>query len=341
MKEEYQIEEIITKVFNGQASAEETEQVAVWLKQDVANKTYFAQLKNIWDVSHPPFNPEAIEVDRAYHRVMKQIEPRTYTLKPLLVWWQKTAAILLIPLSLLLGYLLIVNHQSRSDLVWQEVSSPYGMTSQITLSDGSTVWLNSGSKLKYPVKFDANERKVTLSGEAFFKVQSDKKHPFIVSAENIKVVATGTQFNVEAYRQDTIRAVTLVEGKVDISVDEDQLESLSPSQRLVYNSVRNKYVLSETETLQWSAWKDGMLIFRDQPLVDVFKRISRTFNVDIQVKDQLVAQQQYRATFTGESLDEILRLLKLSSPIQYKRIAVDGQFPEGVKKERIEVYGMK
>jgi ferric-dicitrate binding protein FerR (iron transport regulator) len=212
------------------------------------------------------------------------------------------------------------------------------MHSKIDLPDGSTVWLNSGSKLKYPLAFDGKERNVSLSGEAFFKVHADKSHPFIVATQGLDVTATGTQFNVEAYASDTITAITLVEGKVDVDMSGIIKEKLKPNQRLVLNSITNNYKLTETDAQHWGMWKDGILAFRDEPLEEVFKRIGRNFNVDIKVKDPVVGKQLYRATFERESFEEILRLLKMTSPIQYKRIGRVRQPDNEYTKERIEVY---
>jgi ferric-dicitrate binding protein FerR (iron transport regulator) len=275
----------------------------------------------------------------AQERVMAKIQGRKWIQAPIIIWWQRVAAILILPVIILMGYLLL--NQTKAVTAFQEITSPFGMSSKVDLPDGSTVWLNSGSKLKYPVAFASGERNVYLSGEAFFKVHSDKTHPFVVATANVKVRATGTQFNVEAYLTDTITAVTLVEGKVDVNLYGDKNEQLKPNQRIVLNSNSKTYNLSETNAQHWGVWKDGILAFRDEPLEDVFKRIGRTYNVDIKVKDPVIARQLYRATFEGESLEEILRLLKLSSPIQYKRIDREKQSNNDFKKERIEVYSTK
>jgi transmembrane sensor len=169
-------------------------------------------------------------------------------------------------------------------------------------------------------------------------VHSDKKHPFRVNTEKLNVTATGTQFNVEAYSTDSITAVTLLEGKLDVKIGGSDGEKLQPNQRIVFNSNSNKYEMTNTVAKHWGLWKDGILAFRDESLEEVFKRLGRTFNVDIKVKDPVIAHQLYRATFEGESLDEILRLLKMSAPIRYKRSAREKQIGGEFKKEKIEVF---
>ena len=170
----------------------------------------------------------------------------------------------------------------------------------MNLPDGSIVWLNSGGELKYPTKFKAGERSVYLNGEAFFEVHSDKKNPFIVYTEDMEVKATGTAFNVEGYSNDTINAVTMVNGVVEVELDRSKERlNLKPGQRINYNTKRQNYRVEEVDTYKWCAWKDGKLIFRDEPLDDVFRKIGQVYNADIVVMDKDLAKHMYRATFQG------------------------------------------
>lgn len=341
MQKKQEIEELIAKLFSENITSDEKSTVASWLNESEENKLYFAQLRNIWQNSHPAFDPKEIDVTDAEEKVMNKIRGRRWTQTPVVIWWQRIAAIMILPVIMFMGYLLINQIPHAAVTAYQEITSPYGISSKVDLPDGSTVWLNSGSKLRYPVVFASRERDVYLSGEAFFKVHSDKCHPFIVATNNVKVRATGTQFNVEAYKSDTITAVTLVEGKVIVNFNGDSKEELFPNQRIVLNSKINKYQLFETDAKKWGLWKDGILAFRDEPLEDVFKRIGRTYNIDIQVKDQIVARQLYRATFERESFEEILRLLKMSAPIQYKRVGREKQADNEFNKDKIEVFRAK
>jgi Fe2+-dicitrate sensor, membrane component len=338
MEGKSEIEVLIAKLFSDSITPEEKAIVTAWLNESAENKASFAQLRSIWDATHPAFNPEEIDVKKAEAKVMEKITNKKLTQAPFFIWWQRVAAIMILPVMILMG-ILLYNRSSRLAFVgYQEITSPFGMSSKVDLPDGSVVWLNSGSKLKYPVAFSSNERNVYLSGEAYFKVHTDKKHPFIVETKNVKVRATGTQFNVEAYKNDTITAVTLVEGKVDVNLYGYKRRHLKPNQRMVLNSNAKTCQLIETDAKHWGVWKDGILAFRDEPLSDVFKRVGRTFNVDIKVADPVLGRQLYKATFEGESFEEILNLLKMSAPIQYKRIGrVKQQSGNVYLKEKIEV----
>lgn len=308
-----------------------------WLHASNDNRRFFNELQNLWHLSHPAFNPESIDETKATRKVIKKINTQSSEKVPLLVWWQRAAAILIIPLMLLAGYLLTKETDFTAYDAYQEVFSPYGVRSKINLPDGSIVWLNSGSRLKYPVKFSANARKVILTGEAYFEVQSDKNHPFIVNTEKISVQATGTAFNVEAYAADTIVAVTLVRGKVEVNLDGRKNIDMTPNQRISYNDQSKKYELTDTDTYKWCAWKDGVLIFRNDRMDYVFKKIGLMYNVDIVVNNKEIASQLYRATFQEESLDEILALLKQSAPINYIHTPRVKSFNGDYSKEKIIV----
>lgn len=343
MQNESQIDALILKLFNKTISLEEKKLLNAWIRENNENKEHLLQMQNIWHVSHPVFNPDDIDIDKAVTKILRSIEPKgIHTQKTsFLIWWQRIAAILIIPVILWSTVQYNREKNRRSNIAFQEIMSPLGMQSEISLPDGSHVWLNSGSTLKYPVEFTSENRELYLTGEAFFKVKSDKDHPFIVSTKNLKVTATGTAFNIESYKNDSITAVTLLEGKVNVKIGNVKPENISPNQRLVFNKNAKKYTVIATDAKHWCVWKDGILAFRNEPLEDVFKRIGRTYNVDIEVKDKMVGQQLYRATFEGESLDEILHLLKLSAPIRYNRIKREQQTNNEFNKEKIDVYNSK
>jgi ferric-dicitrate binding protein FerR (iron transport regulator) len=338
MEEINEIDNLVIASFVRVLSADEKQRLVEWIEDSGENKKYYQQLKNIWDVSHPAFDPESIDMYAARKKLLATISRPKWFRRPFVVWCQRVAAILFLPLLMWWFYLLQDKENWTKQEVWQEMNAPYGASSRILLSDGSVVWLNAGSRLKFPSIFESKQRSVILIGEAYFEVHSDKHHPFVVEARGMKVRATGTRFNVEAYPSDSIAAVTLAEGRVDVTLDNRQNKQIVPDQRITYNTSTKRYTLVKTDAEQWSAWKDGRLVFRDEPLEDVFKKIGRIYNVEIRVKSPAIAKMPYRATFEGESLDEILRLLKLTAPIRYdrsgKKLKEDGSYG----KETINVY---
>lgn len=336
---ESNIHDLITSYLSGNISPKDRQTLTDWINEDEQHWTDFQHIKNIWAVSHPSFSPDTINANKAFEKVTHAINRQKWYNHRFIITFERVAAILILPLVIAYFYSLTLHNDSRPLVTQQEVFCPFGAKTEILLPDSSKVWLNSGSSLKYPVSFTTKERKVFLQGEAFFEVQSDKQHPFIVSVENgINVTATGTAFDVEAYKSDSIVAVTMVDGKVNVNMNTAPPISLTVGERIIYNKKSYAIKKSKTNPSKWCSWKDGTLIFRDDPLSEVFKRLGRIYNVDIVIKDKAIARQLYRATFEQESFDEILELLKLSAPIDYKKTKLSDSDHLYQGKQRIEVY---
>ncbi|MEG2066731.1 MAG: FecR domain-containing protein [Tannerellaceae bacterium] len=338
------IEELIARYLSDVATLEERDELTQWVGQSADNKVRYQQLRNIWQAAHPAFDPKTIDTGRALKSVTRRLSGRTVWYQSAwMLYWQRVAAVLLLPLFLFSGYLYLENERKvmMAQTAIQEIFAPYGTRSKVNLPDGSTVWLNAGSSLKYPVAFSAGRRDVKLCGEGYFDVKSDASRPFIVHTQKLHVRATGTAFNVEAYEPDSMVAVTMVQGKIDVIIGKQQPISLRPGERIGYNAVSLACQIIKTDPYKWCAWKEGAIVFRDDPLEFVFKRIGQTFNVELVLKSKEIANHPYRATFENESLDEILALLKLTAPIRYKEfertVAVDNRY----QRKRIEIYSAK
>ena len=279
---------------------------------------------------------ESIDVMGAYQQAQTQI--KTNRRRSMYNQLMRYAAFLTIPLllsSLILGYLYW--GATDTEEKYAEVMAATGSVIRYELPDHSVVWLNSGSTLRYPTVFKKDNRNVELKGEAYFEVESDKEHPFIVKTKQLTVEATGTAFNVNAYAPDHVAAVTLVKGKVAVTLDQKKTISLSPGEKIDYNLATSLYNVNKTNTYKWCSWKDGILIFRDDPLEYVFKRLGQTYNVEFILKDAELGKYSYKATFEGESLNEILHLLEMSAPIRCKEVSNRNTNNEKFEKQRIEV----
>jgi ferric-dicitrate binding protein FerR (iron transport regulator) len=300
------------------------------------------QLQNIWEVAGAPFTPDEIELEKAHKRVMAYVKPRKWSRSTVVIYWQRTASILLIPLILSIAYWQVTDHKKTETAnerpIFMEVSTPYGTHTKMNLPDGSSVWLNAGSLLKYPSVFAPGERTVQLLGEAYFEVASDETNPFTVETKSLQVQATGTAFHIEAYPKDSLVFVTLAKGKVNVNIENIYPIAMLPNERMEYNREKALYKIQQTDAYKWYAWKDGIMVFRDDPLDYVFKKIGQTFNVNIDVKNAAIGKHLYRATFEEESLDEILRLLSMTAPIRYKHFTKKKDENNSYLKQRIEVY---
>ena len=233
---------------------------------------------------------------------------------------RNTAAILL-PLFLVYQYTLYpILKKSGSIVETITVTSAPGMVTKTILPDGSEVWLNALSSLTYPQRFTEKERRVQLSGEAYFKVTSDKKHRFNVETPQKMVVsAYGTEFNVNAYESEATHEVTLASGQVEVSseIGSKTSEALVVDEKAILQVKTGNIHVVTADTYVETAWKDGKMVFRREKLDKIVTKLSRKFGVDIRLEGDRLKEYEYTATFTEETLEDILDLLKRSAPITY------------------------
>ena len=320
-----------------QAGYTEIDQLKKWIDYSKSNRQYFEQVRNIWNASDQQIDSESINTQEALGKVLGKIN-KVSSVKILWQYWKKIAAFMILPL--VISSLLLIHPGPRrkafsEEPVYNEVYAAFGTRSSLKLADGTLVWLNSGSSLRYPDKFNKESRQVYLKGEAYFEVESDYSKPFIVKTSSLEVKATGTKFGVLDYDLQPITEVTLVSGKVFVTesdIKSPQLSTeLNPNQHLHYNRKTGIKSITNEDTYRFVSWKDGMLIFRNESLGEVTKKIGQIFNVDIEIQDSSLIDYHYRATFQDESLEEILKLLKYSSPIDFIELSrkplADGSFP--------------
>lgn len=334
--ENEKMDAFIRKYLEGTASEEEIKALVDWIEQSEENKNYYQQIKNIWELSDSENLKIKVNAEKAFDKILNRIEEKPEKIRWIKIM-QKAAAILLLPL-VLSGYFLgrgSLQETGNGSITYNEIFAALGTRSKIVLSDSSTIWLNSGSKLKYPDKFIDRNRTVYLSGEAFFEVRSDVSRPFIVQTKNIHVKATGTSFNVQSLESEPEVNVSLLSGKVEINkTDEDNrvqtLIDLLPNQQFSYDTQTSSSSTFSGDLYEFVAWKDGRLVFRNKPLSEVVKKISQHYNIDIELRGIELQDYSYRATFEEESVDQILKLLELSSPVkcsEVKRVLLpDGTF---------------
>lgn len=190
----------------------------------------------------------------------------------------------------------------------------------ITLPDQSVVTLNRYSTLSFPSRFRGAKREVRLTGEAYFDVEKDTRHPFIVKAESVNVQVLGTQFNVEAYPEDPEIKTTLIEGSVAVSIPEENRRIvLSPNESAIYNRLQ-KSLQHEINPKSSNdiVWRNGHFLFDYLPLQEITRQLSHAFNIKIEITDPELRNYHIRANFTNdESLEEMLELLKGAGNFNY------------------------
>lgn len=266
--------------------------------------------------------PEGETTTPKVKRLIQQIHAGIFPGRPsrirmALQAYQRVAAIVLIPLMLYLLLHFLKGAQPGCQTM-ATIYSPQGARTAFQLPDGSTGWLNSGSELSYPVDFAAM-RQVKLVGEAFFRVKHQSGQKFRVVTSALTVEVLGTQFNVSAYADEKQISVVLEEGSVQIlDKNEKPAYRMKPDERLTYEAEYNKSVISQVNAAELTGWKDGLLQFRGETLAEVALKLSRWYNADIEIKDARLRQYSFKATFKDEPLEEILRMIALTTPMKYR-----------------------
>lgn len=226
-----------------------------------------------------------------------------------------------LPFIGLIGYLserLYENNLQAREII--EVKSAYGLVSKILLPDSSVVFLNSGSTLSYPQRFTEEVRTVSLTGEAYFVVKASPDQRFEVRiSDHLSVNAYGTEFNINAYEGQEWISTALANGHISVCKQEgNQMYTImQPGQLAVYNKSTKEMDVSDINLYVATAWKDGKIVFRRARMPEIIYRLSKHFNVEIELKDKALTQYEFSATFTTESLTEILNLMKQASPIRW------------------------
>ncbi len=234
------------------------------------------------------------------------------------------AAILLLPL---LGFALWIYFSTRPGIQnstgsamqsWVEIEAPEGARVRFMLPDSTSGWLNSGSRMKYPSVF-GQQRRVFLSGEGCFDVKHREKSSFVVNVADMDIKVLGTKFNVAAYPDAACTEVVLKEGKVSVDGKTGKFEyELVPGELISYNREKKSLKVSEVNPDQFMAWKDGYLIIDNEPLGQVVERIERWYNAEIVLADNALKNYRFKATFKDEPLEEVLRLIAVTTPIRYR-----------------------
>jgi transmembrane sensor len=267
---------------------------------------------------------EVVDSTYAYTSVQGRIQKKAKVFR-LLNSFQRIASLLFIPLLLSSVWLFYQqnNAQAVQSYSMQEITSPPGIRSQVVLPDGTKVWLNSESTIKFPVPFQKECRNINLVGEAFFDVSKNPNQPFIVESGEIKVKVLGTRFNCKAYSIDPIIEVILEEGKIALNILGDAADkelAMKPGDRVLYEKKTNTAVLKNGNINKYIAWHTGKLVFDNTPMTEVAQLLSRWYGVDVLVEDAEIKNYRFTTTFENESLFQVIELLGLSSPIRIKYI---------------------
>jgi ferric-dicitrate binding protein FerR (iron transport regulator) len=353
-RESNTIYRLVAGFLTGKLSDDELNQLNDWLEADRAHLDDFNRMRSAWILSgheagkkkfHPNWQNLKRRINVSENGKNRLVSYLTHTT-------MRYAASLLVCTAL--GAALsaaVLNGRATATAIlpadhtfFSIVNVPLGSKSNITLPDGSTVWLNAGSSVSYESDFGAAHRDVRLTGEAFFDVQSDSLKPFNVHTSGMIVRAFGTRFNVKNYPDDASIEATLEEGKVDVLIQEQgktatKLVKLIPNEQLVVrktqaltkaqptpvNMLKDKLtpikeveVHSNVKTELATSWKDNKWIIADEPLSLFAIDLERRYNLNIRFASKELKNYKFTGSFENETVEQILTALSIAAPVNYK-----------------------
>lgn len=260
------------------------------------------------------------------------------------VLWHRiasAAAMLLIPVAAIALWSIGGEKKVQESVQQVEMKTTSGMISSVTLPDGSKVWLNSNSCLRYPTRFEG-ERRVELVGEGYFDVARDEQHSFVVQTSTMEVEVLGTEFNIDAYeRSGRDVRTTLVNGSINMSFEvgegREQKVEVLPGQRVTINPDSKEWSVCNVNAVADASWKDGRIVFDKTPFREALRMIENRFNVEFVVKNPKFYEHNFTGMFTDQRLEVILEHFKRSSDMRFRTLGeYDANYREG--GEVIEIY---
>lgn len=252
-----------------------------------------------------------------YGIITKSAEKKSRHINKYLTLTLRLAGIIILAISVYWGFKGHSKYYTAKE-TWVEIKAPAWTRAQFSLPDGTTGWLNSSSSIRYNGIF-TDDRLINLTGEAYFDVARDEKNPFVVNAGDVMVKVLGTRFNIAAYENEKNVEVVLEEGKLEFSTDDSGgSRIMDPDDLLIYDKTLKVISSEVVQSEKYTSWTDGKLVFRNDPIDVIARRLERWYNVDVVIIGNLSYDFRLRATFVDESLEEVLYFLKRSLPLKYK-----------------------
>lgn len=319
------IDELISTFLAEGLEANALEELKTWIAESEENRVYFMKCQEIWFSAVQEHGGEYYDQEKAFERFEKRVERQKAEKRKakIFVWRSlyKYAAVIL-----LLGFISYFSYQKGGDnlrnaLAEIEVEAPAGSQTRLHLPDGTTVLLNSDSRITYAQDFGVNSREVTLQGEGYFEVAHNQKIPFYVRTEDVQVRVLGTKFNFRDYPEDGEVVVSLIEGKVALKnkIRQEADLVLMPDEQMVLDKkekVMKKESMNAQAVLQWA---EGCLSFDETPLLEVAKILERSYDIEIEFTEESLKELRFYGNFnrTKQGINDILNALSATGKVHY------------------------
>ncbi|OJW72916.1 MAG: hypothetical protein BGO59_09230 [Spirosoma sp. 48-14] len=317
------IDPLILRFLTGEASPQERQQLDTWVAADPSHRRYLEQLVKLWHSSASATDFAHIDAHQDWQQVKARLKGRRQPADSRLLYparwgangWFKMAAVTLLVLGVLIGlYHQQMNGKTEAPVTSTATTHPL----QLTLSDGTRVYLNKRASLTYPLSFSGPTRNVTLTGEAFFEVTKNPAQPFLIRSGALLTRVVGTSFSVNAPTEDFVQ-VTVLTGKVALSTSSASQASLvlTPGEQGVFQN--NTLVESTNTEVNFLAWKTKVLTFQNTPLAQVVQDLNRYYGQKLALTGTSLENCRITATFREQPLEEVLTEMQLVLPIQVQR----------------------
>lgn len=331
MKNEQDISEtdiLLASYFAGEANAAEKEAVEKWLSASEENRNYFEQSKKTWNASGDLLAEKTFNTDAAWNKLQNRMHEKPAEQKPVKrnYYWAAAAAIVL-----LIGITALFMLTKDSGTETQ--SMQFASTNEIlnsTLPDGSKISLNKNSQIDYPAAFTGEKREVKLSGEAFFDISHDAKHPFIIHTGMMDVKVLGTSFNVRAYPNSDSVHVSVQTGRVQCAANGDTVY-ITPGEYAVYHKGKGKIRKGTEDDPNRSAYRDRIFRFNKTPLAIAVQQLNEAYGCNIILKNDQLRTCEFSTTkvFKNEPVENIITAIEaiypgITSKKEGKNIILDG-----------------
>ena len=297
--------EQLIKYIEGNSTQDEKEAVARWLDSDKKNWKEFMALRKSYDLTLCHLD-EKLPVEQ-------QIKPKK---RGIIAELLKIAAVFALSFG---SYYMFdrMNGEPEEEVVMHTFHVPAGQRAELTLADGTNVWLNAKTTLTFPSRFTKSRREVQLDGEAYFTVKHDPENAFTVNTGQYVVKALGTEFNVSAYSTSESFETSLINGLVEVSSSNtNESVRLSPNNRVYAENGK----LAQAPILHFShfLWKDGMISFENERMESIINKLRLYYDVDICVKNNQILNMRYTGKFwTKDGVEHVIRVLKIHARTQY------------------------
>lgn len=313
MSEKDKFYELLAKALNSNLNSEETALLNNSLRNNKLKNEQFHALRDFWNKTYPQHSSHKI-IERTEKKLGLTDQKNSFTRSQFV--YQIAAGVLLL-LSLGLSGLLFLKDQDSFSL--KEYYCNTEEVKQFELSDGTKVWLNSGSYIIAAEPFSGESRNVKLYGEAYFEVVHNAEMPFIVETPHLKTKVLGTAFNIGSWPNSKVQEIELYEGKVKLEADENRENEivLTPGQRARFNAENGDFQIGKHGKSTAAAWRNGILDFYNEELCSIVLQLERKFETRVLISDHEAGKLRFTAEFTNEPLEKILHLLSQAKAFDY------------------------